>query len=68
MSIRRVKQAAIVSLQMNEAAALDFARFVVEQSGSSNGTASRDVTIDKNFIRVDEDKVAQALRIMLFLT
>lgn len=68
MSIRRVKQAAIVSLQMSEAAALDFARFVVEQSGSSNGPASRDVTIDKNFIRVDEDKVAQALRIMLFLT
>ena len=53
---------------MSEAAALDFARFVVEQSGSSNGPASRDVTIDKNFIRVDEDKVAQALRIMLFLT
>ena len=66
LSIRRIKEATMASLKMENVAALDFARFVVESVGSSIQVEDGSVD-EEGFIRVDEDRTAQAFRIMMYI-
>ena len=61
LSIKRIKEAAINNLKMTETAALDFARFLVEQGGVTSSATSN----NGKDIGLDENKATQAFRIMM---
>lgn len=62
LSIKTTKQAILEKLEMREGAALDFARYLIEQSSSISVTELDDAS---NMVMVDEAKTAQAMRVML---
>ena len=65
LSIKLVKETVMDKLKMQEAAALDFARFLIEQNTSNPCTQAVEHNNSASYVTVDQTRTAQALKVML---
>ena len=67
LSIRKIKEASMDKMQMSENAALDFARYLIEQGGSTITLDEGAIANRDGLIMVDQDRTSLAVRVVMFI-